>query len=144
MDNTNPTDGIGNSEFAGGANISWAPSLGLGETRTSTGGSGNELSFNADVEYSPPIGPSPPIEPISSPLPVEKCVVPNIKGETLKAARKRLKAAKCTLGKVKSKKTKSAKVKKQSPKPGKVLAAGAKISVKLEEQMSNRRRSAGA
>jgi hypothetical protein len=59
------------------------------------------------------------------------CVVPNLKSKTLKAVRKKLKAAHCTLGKVKGKKTKSAKVKKQSPKPGKVLASSAKVNVKL-------------
>jgi large repetitive protein len=49
LDNTNPADGIGDSEFGGAANLSWAPSLGVGETRIATAGSGNELSFNAEV-----------------------------------------------------------------------------------------------
>ncbi len=59
------------------------------------------------------------------------CVVPNLKGKKLKVAKKALAKAECKLGKVKGKKTKSAKVKKQSPKPAKVLAPGAKVNVKL-------------
>jgi hypothetical protein len=59
------------------------------------------------------------------------CLVPNLKGKTLTAAGKKLKKADCKLGKAKGKKTKSAKVTKQSPKPGKVLAPGAKVNVEL-------------
>jgi hypothetical protein len=125
LDNTSPTDGIGNSEFGGAASISWAPSLGPGESRVGTGGSGNELSFNADVEYSLPIA------PIGPPAPAVNCVVPRLKGKSLKAARKALTKAECKLGKVKGHKGKSAKVRKQNPKPGKVLAPGAKVNVKL-------------
>lgn len=59
------------------------------------------------------------------------CVVPKLKGKKLKTTRKKLAKANCKLGKVKGEKTKSAKVTKQSPKPGKVLAPGAKVNVKL-------------
>jgi hypothetical protein len=59
------------------------------------------------------------------------CVVPKLKGKKLKAAKKKLTKANCKLGKLKGQKTKSAKVTKQSPKPGKVLAPGAKVGVKL-------------
>ncbi len=62
------------------------------------------------------------------------CVVPKLKGKKVKAARKALTKADCKLGKVKKLKgatTKTGKVKKQSPKQGKVLAPGAKVSVKL-------------
>lgn len=64
--------------------------------------------------------------------PAPTCVVPKLKGKKLKAARKKLKKADCTLGKVKGKKTKSAKVSKQSPAPGKTLAAGAKVGVTVK------------
>ena len=43
----------------------------------------------------------------------EACVVPKLKGKTLKAARKALKKADCKLGKVKGK----GKVVSQNPKP---------------------------
>jgi IPT/TIG domain/PASTA domain len=68
------------------------------------------------------------------------CVVPALKGKTLKKAKKALKGAGCALGKVKQPKRrkkhgkarhKPVKVKSQSPKPRKVLPPGAKVSVKL-------------
>ena len=60
------------------------------------------------------------------------CVVPKLKGKKLKAAEKKLKKADCKLGKIKGHKSKTAKVKKQHPKPGKVLAPGVRVSVKLD------------
>ena len=62
------------------------------------------------------------------------CVVPKLKGKRLKADRKKLKRADCKLGRVKKSNgagTKTGKVVKQSPKPGKLLAPGSKVSVKL-------------
>jgi beta-lactam-binding protein with PASTA domain len=62
------------------------------------------------------------------------CTVPKLKGKKLKAAKKALAKADCKLGKVKKLKgatTKTGKVKKQSPKPGTILAPGAKVRVKL-------------
>ncbi len=60
-----------------------------------------------------------------------RCTVPKLAGKKLKVAKRALTKAECKLGKVKGHKTKSAKVKKQSPKPGNVLAPGAKVNVKL-------------
>jgi hypothetical protein len=59
------------------------------------------------------------------------CVVPKLKGKSLKADRKKLKKAGCKLGKVRGEKSKSAKVRQQSPKPGKILAPGSKVNVRL-------------
>jgi hypothetical protein len=62
------------------------------------------------------------------------CVVPKLEGKKLKASKKKLKAGDCKLGKVKKLKgvtVKTGKVKKQSPKPGKILAPGSKVNVKL-------------
>ncbi len=59
------------------------------------------------------------------------CTVPRLAGKKLKPAKKALTKADCKLGKVKGHKGKSAKVKQQSPKPGKVLPPGSKVSVKL-------------
>ena len=87
-----------------------------------------ELSFNADVEYSPPVAPA---SPSGSPPPVAKCVVPKLKGRSLKADRKRLVTVGCRLGKVMGRKSASAKVTKQSPKPGSLLPLGTKVNVKL-------------
>jgi hypothetical protein len=68
----------------------------------------------------------------SAPVPTAECVVPALKGKTVAKAKKKLTAADCTLGKVKGKKGKSAKVTKQSPAPGKTLAAGAKVGVTVK------------
>ena len=59
----------------------------------------------------------------------QKCMVPKLKGETLKAAKKAVKNAHCALGKVKGPTSKTAKITKQKPKPGSVLAAGSKVDV---------------
>jgi hypothetical protein len=198
LDNTSPTDGIGNSSFGGAVSMYWVPSLGLGETRASTGSSGNELSFNADVLVPVPViasispasgsiaggtqvtiaghdftgasavkfGDTPAAgysvnsdtqmtatAPSSSVLggvdvsvttpggqttagPADRftytaCVVPKLKGKSLKAARKALTKADCKLGKVKGHKSKTARVKKQNPKPDTVLPPGGKVNVKL-------------
>ncbi|HET7120497.1 MAG TPA: IPT/TIG domain-containing protein [Solirubrobacterales bacterium] len=62
------------------------------------------------------------------------CVVPNLQGKKLKAAKKKLHKALCKVGKVKLKKgvtAKSGKVVKQGPKAGKQLAPGTKVNVTL-------------
>ena len=64
---------------------------------------------------------------------VHTCRVPRLKGEKLKAAKKRIKAADCKLGKVTKEGTagKSAKVVKQKPAVGTTRPAGSKINVVL-------------
>ncbi len=64
----------------------------------------------------------------------EHCVVPSLRGKKLKASKKRLKKAHCKVGKVKllgEATAKTGKVKRQNPKPGKILAPGSKVNVKL-------------
>jgi IPT/TIG domain-containing protein/PASTA domain-containing protein len=64
----------------------------------------------------------------------EGCVVPQLKGKKLKAAKKKLRKAGCKPGKVKFRKgatRKTAKVVKQSRKAGKQLAAGTKVNITL-------------
>ena len=56
------------------------------------------------------------------------CVVPKLKGKTVKAARKRLKKAGCKLGKVKGE---GKRVTGQGTKKGKNLPVGKKVNVKL-------------
>jgi DNA-binding beta-propeller fold protein YncE len=65
----------------------------------------------------------------SAPVTVRGCVVPKLKGKRIKPAKKSLRRADCKLGKVKG--PRSGKVKKQKPKPGKVLAPGAKVKLTL-------------
>jgi hypothetical protein len=63
------------------------------------------------------------------------CVVPKIKNRTLKVAKSMLRRAGCKLGHVKKvnapKPTKVGKVLEQAPKPGKVLAPGARVRIQL-------------
>jgi hypothetical protein len=59
-----------------------------------------------------------------------KCNVPSLKGLTKSVAKRLLKVANCKLGKVKRK---SGPVTKQSPRAGKVLPAGSKVSVTLRK-----------
>lgn len=66
----------------------------------------------------------------------ESCKVPNVKGMTLAAARRELKAEVCAIGKVK--KAYSAKVKKgrviaQSQLPGKTMKGGAKVNLVISK-----------
>ena len=64
-----------------------------------------------------------------------RCVVPNLKGKNLKAAKKALTKARCKLGKVTnlSRATaKTGKVSKQGSKPGAKLPAGAKVTLTLK------------
>lgn len=64
----------------------------------------------------------------------EGCKVPALGGKKLKASKKKLKKSDCKLGKVKKVGDATAKtgtVIKQNPKPGKILAPGTKVTVKL-------------
>jgi hypothetical protein len=64
----------------------------------------------------------------------EGCKVPKLKGKKLKASKKKLKKGDCKTGKVSKRKGATAatgKVVKQSPKPGSILAPGAKVKVTL-------------
>lgn len=69
------------------------------------------------------------------PPPVVQCVVPNLKGKNLKAAKAALEKAKCKLGKVTKlggATPKSGKVSKQDAKPGAKVVAGTKVAVTLK------------
>ncbi|HEX7279606.1 MAG TPA: IPT/TIG domain-containing protein [Solirubrobacterales bacterium] len=64
------------------------------------------------------------------------CVVPSIKNKTLKAAKRLLRNRGCKLGhvkKVEASAKKEGKVVKQSPRPGKILAPGARVRINLGE-----------
>jgi hypothetical protein len=59
------------------------------------------------------------------------CVVPKLKGKTLKFSRRATGRSECKLGKVARRKKNSHHVIRQSPKPGTVLAPGSKVSITL-------------
>jgi PASTA domain len=117
-------------------NPSSAPAVGScpvpGFIPVSSGGGGGTAGGGASGSGGGASGGGAPGGSASPPPPTPKCVVPALKGKTLATAKKKLTAADCTLGKVKGKKGKSAKVTKQSPPPGKTLAAGAKVGVTVK------------
>jgi hypothetical protein len=70
--------------------------------------------------------------PPSPPQTVVNCVVPNVKGKTLAAAKRKIAAGHCKTGKVtttKSKTVAKGKVISQSPRAGKKLARSAKVNL---------------
>jgi hypothetical protein len=62
---------------------------------------------------------------------IPPCVVPGLRGMSLKADRWRLRQAGCRLGAVRGRRSRGARVVKQDVKVGTVLVAGSEISVKL-------------
>jgi hypothetical protein len=79
----------------------------------------------------PPVTPKPPVTDPPPPPPAALCVVPKLAGKTLKAAKKKIRAANCKLGKIrKTKRPRGLKgpwllvVKSQSPEPGSSPANG--------------------
>ena len=66
------------------------------------------------------------------------CVVPKLKGKTVKAARRALVAANCRLGKVKrSGRGRPGRIRAFKPRAGSVLAAGARVSVTVNRLRGN-------
>jgi PASTA domain/IPT/TIG domain len=57
------------------------------------------------------------------------CVVPNVKGKRLKAAKKAIRRANCKVGAIQRRDGKPGKVIRQNPKPRKVLAPGSKVKL---------------
>ncbi|HEU5142726.1 MAG TPA: PASTA domain-containing protein [Solirubrobacterales bacterium] len=95
-------------------------------------GAGWEGGFKtATVEMPPPVGMS---EPVSEPAAAEACLVPNVKGRTLKGAKLRLRKASCKIGKVRKRKGATARtgeVIRQGPRPGLLLPVGTAVNVTL-------------
>ena len=108
----------------------------FGGAGESPGALGETWAFGLPIPAVTPTTPTPPPADASTepPAPAAHCVVPKLGGKKLKAAKKKIRAADCRTGKVKKTNgatSKTGKVKSQSPKPGKTLAAGAKINIQL-------------
>jgi PASTA domain-containing protein len=92
------------------------------------------VALSPAVEEPKQTNPTPPF-PMVTAFPEEgfvaRCVVPSLRGRSLKVSRKRLARADCRLGRVRGRRVGTSKVKRQSPAPGTALAAGARVSVKL-------------
>jgi hypothetical protein len=139
LDNSSTEAKIGALGGLGSETTAWRPQMAEGETTMSRVEVPAETAFDAEVETPPTVEQiSAPASP-SAPAPIvpvveAHCIVPKLKGKKLKAAKTKLKAANCKLGKVTRKKdvtARSGKVVRQGAKPGKELAAGTKIKVVL-------------
>lgn len=83
----------------------------------------------------PVVIPAPTVKKPTKPKPVKQCVVPNLKGKKLPAAKAALKKRDCKAGKVtklKGAMPKTGKVEAQSRKPGAKAAAGTKVNLTLK------------
>jgi hypothetical protein len=130
----------GTSVAIAGSNFAEVKSVTFGSTPATSYTVGSEGQITAIAPASPTLaGVSVSVTTVAGsatapqPFVYEGCTVPKLRGKTLKAARKKLGKAKCKLGKVKGDRSKTAKVVKQNPKPGKLLAPGSKVNVKLAE-----------
>jgi hypothetical protein len=120
------------------------PVLQPGETREPS----NEFkypftfSYNADVEYqATPVTPVIPVTPTGKIVPATaaptakaRCVVPDLRGKKLSAAKKAVRAAGCGVGLIAKRdgvKAAKGEVIKQRPKPGRLLSLRTGISVML-------------
>jgi IPT/TIG domain-containing protein/PASTA domain-containing protein len=79
-----------------------------------------------DIRVTTPAGTTPVVS--SDKFTYTACVVPKLKGKTLKADKRKLRQADCRLGKARGH---GKKATKQSVKPGEVLPPGSKVNVKL-------------
>jgi hypothetical protein len=101
----------------------------------------DDVSITSTPLPSAPIAPPAPIAQAASGASggpattvIPRCTVPNLKAKTLKAAKKRIRAADCKVGVVKRHKGSEAKsnaVVGQSPRPGTILPAGSVVRVTL-------------
>jgi hypothetical protein len=126
-----------------GATCSYAFNAGTQVTLTATAASGSTftgwsgggcsgtstcvVTLNADTGVTATFTANPPPPP-------KPCVVPNVKGKKLAAAKSSIKSHHCSVGKitkVKSSAKNKGKVVSQSPKAGKHLAHGAKVALKV-------------
>jgi PASTA domain len=95
-------------------------------------GAGFELGFESVTTYFPSEDPGPSGAPGPS-LP-ENCVVPRLSRRSLKASKRRLRESGCQIGEARKRRgatAKAGKVVAQNPRPGTVLAPGARVSVTL-------------
>lgn len=87
-----------------------------------------------EVGYSSVTVVEPPSAALAPPEPAPSCVVPRLKGQSLKVDRRKLREAGCRLGDVRGVRSKSARVVRQYPGPGTVLGRDAEVGVKLGDR----------
>jgi hypothetical protein len=149
IETSHASDRIGAAAQAAGVDaLNWIPPLvdGGAAAPAHTFEIEDELGFDADVESESPVvapvptptpisTPAPPTSPTTTPQPsTPTCTVPKLIGAELEAAKAKLRAAGCKLGKVTKRKAAgvtTGKVVAQGKKPGTVLAAGTVVKVTL-------------
>jgi hypothetical protein len=96
----------------------------------------DDVSVTSTPPPAAPLMPLAPIAPVVSAGPTSlvtpQCTVPNLKGKTLKAAKQRIRAADCKVGKVKRHRgaeARGTRVVGQRPRPGTILPAGSIVRV---------------
>jgi hypothetical protein len=93
-------------------------------------------SPRASAPGSVPVSVTTPAGVVSSPFRYLACVVPKLKHRSLRAAKARLRKARCRIGRVTQldgARARSAKVSSQSPRPGSVRKPGSRVRVTLSE-----------
>jgi IPT/TIG domain/PASTA domain len=97
--------------------------------------SSQQFGYVAPPPPPPVVTPAPTVKKTTKPKPAKQCVVPNLKGKKLPAAKAALKKADCKAGKVtklKGATPKTGKVAAQSRKAGAKATAGAKVNLTLK------------
>ena len=143
---------ISGTDFEGASAVDFGPTAALSATVSSEGqivavsppgtGSvpvtvttvaGTATAPQPFVYVSPPAPPAPPAP--APPIPPAKtCTVPNLDGKSLKAAKKKIAAAHCKVGKLTKKEgatAKDGKVTKQTPKAAAVVPAATKVKLTI-------------
>ena len=107
--------------------VATAP-LGSGTVPITVTTPGGTATAAQSFTYAPTTAP-PPAAP-----PAPPCIVPKLKGKTLKSAKKRIRGADCRVGALtrrKGAKARTGEVVKQTPKPGASVPTGTKVTVTL-------------
>ena len=93
-------------------------------------GSGWEGGIQTHIVEGPPTEQATPSPQAITP-PVIRCIVPDLAGRTLEAARRQLRRSHCNLGEVRGERSRGARVVKQYRRLGRSLPAGTEVDVKL-------------
>jgi uncharacterized delta-60 repeat protein len=123
------------SSFTHGTTVTLTASAAAGSSFAGWSGAGCSGTGTCTVTLDADKPVTATFEQVKTPPP-PLCIVPKVKGKTLKAAKRAIKRAHCSVGKVTrafSAKVKRGRVISQKPKPGRKLAAGSKVRLTLSK-----------
>ncbi|MFT4265018.1 MAG: PASTA domain-containing protein, partial [Nocardioides sp.] len=123
--------GGGGGVYGGGGGGASSAGLGGGAGSSGFGSGASRTAIATDTTALPSISLTYTVAPHQA---TPTCTVPRLVGKRLKAARNALRAAHCKLGKIRRAHRGAQWVVRQKPKPGVVLPAGAKVTVKLGDR----------